>query len=142
MTLKIWGIHKRYPSLNWWENFMGGHLNIGKKITIFGSNAMCWRICIQTKRYGNINITFPCIAPLRKREGHKFYFSPNGTPWASTFYRGKDKDEIIRAQIRKLNFGHGFDSNKNYEKLRVLNEKFEWFAITKYDINKFPKSKE
>ncbi len=120
--MKIWGIHKKYPALSWWENFMGGHLNIGNKITIFGSNAMCWVVNIRTKKYGYICFTLPSISEFRKRTGYHLYFSPNGTPWACTFYLGKNKEEKIRSIARKMNFGHNFNTEKYNKELSKLNE--------------------
>lgn len=140
--MRIWGIHKKYKSLSWWENFMGGHITIGP-VTIFGANAMCWTAQIRTKRWGYLCITLPSIA--RKRLGWPFYIylSPNGTPWACTYYRGSHKDEVIRARIRKLNFGHNFSTEKHYTELRTLNNKFSWFKVGDYDIEQFgPKNNE
>lgn len=138
--MKIWGIHKAYESMSWFENFMGGHINIGKHITIYGDNAMLWTLHIHTKRWGYICITLPSIKRYRvnkERPGSMpfyFYLSPNGTPWACTFYRGGDKKEKIRAQIRKLNFGHNFDTTLHYEKLSCINDKFDSLIITDYDV--------
>ncbi len=136
--MKIWGIHKTYQTMNWWENFMGGHISIAN-ITIYGANAMCWTVNIYTKKWGYICFTLPSISRFRRKVGHHFYLSPNGTPWACTYYRGADKKEVIKAQIRKMNFGHNFSTNdeETYQKLRCLNEKFEWFEITDYDMHKF-----
>lgn len=74
---------KKYRSLTWWENFMGGHISIGP-ITIYGENAMHWAVNVKTKRWGYIcfRLPFRCFGrwhPLY------FYVSPNGTPWAATF---------------------------------------------------------
>lgn len=122
-----------------------GHLNIGP-MTIYGANAMNWTVNIRTKRWGYICFTLPAIARFRRdRYTNKltyhwyFYLSPNATPWACTFYRGSDKQERIRAQIRKLNFGHGCnsDSEKLYKKLRAINIKYEWFYVTEYDLERF-----
>jgi hypothetical protein len=131
----IWGITKKYKTFSWTESFMGGHINIGKIITIFGDNAMHWVLEIRTKKYGVICIRFfttrPNAHPLH------IYFSPNGTPWACTYYFGKNKQESIRAKIRKLNFGHNFSTDKNREKLRALNEKFDWLFITESVLEKY-----
>lgn len=79
---------KEYPALSWWENFMGGHVRIGK-ITIYGENAMHWAVNVRTKRWGYVcfRLPFRCFGkwwPLY------FYCSPNGTPWAATFKIGRD----------------------------------------------------
>lgn len=141
--MKIWGINKPYPTLSWWTNFMSGHINIGP-ITIWGANAMNWTVNIHTKRLGYICFTLPAIARFRRDRYTKkltcqwyFYLSPNGTPWACTFYRGSDRYEKIRAEIRKLNFGHGYNSTKNYKKLRAINIKYEWLHVTEYDLERF-----
>lgn len=42
-SFRVWGIHKKYPGLSWFENFMSGHVSIGN-VTIFGENAMHWAI--------------------------------------------------------------------------------------------------
>lgn len=120
--MKIWGIHKKYSALSWWENFMGGHVNIGN-MTIYGANAMCWVVNISTKRWGYICFTLPSISRFRRRHGYYFYLSPNGTPWASTFYIG-NKKEAQRARIRKHIFGHGFNTDKYRDDLRKLNDTF------------------
>lgn len=129
------GRKAKYESFNWFENFMGGHISIGN-ITIWGANAMCWAVTIHTKRWGYICFSLPSVRRHRAGWGHYFYLSPNGTPWACTYYRGLDDEEKIRAQIRKLNFGHNFNTNdeETYKKLRCLNSKFEWFRITDYDL--------
>jgi hypothetical protein len=124
---RIWGINKKYKSLSWFENFMGGYIDIGKNITIFGENAMHWAICIRTKKYGTIVLTLP-LRCFGKYWGCHIYISPNGTPWASTYYKSlwkeNNKDEEIKAQIRKLNFGHNFKGEENNNKLRYLNDTF------------------
>ncbi len=138
----FFGPKAKYSSFSWWANFMGGHLNIGKRITIFGTNAMCWVLQIYTRRWGTLCITLPSIARWRRRKrGWHFYIylSPNSTPWASTFYIGGDKKEHIRAQIRKLNFGHGFDTCVNGQKLHCLNQKFESFLIHDFHVEAFLK---
>lgn len=140
--MKIWGIHKKYSSLSWWENFMGGHLSIGP-ITIFGANAMNWAVNIDTRKWGRICFTLPTLSRWRTGSDGKsryywyFYLSPNCTPWASTFYRGSDKQEVIRAQIRRMNFGHGFNSSKLRAELYALNHRFDYFRLSEYDVETF-----
>lgn len=115
---------------------MGGHINIGP-VTIFGENAMCWVVQIRTKKWGCISFTLPSISRSKRGWPYYIYFSPNSTPWASTFYRGGDKKEVIRAQIRKMNFGHNFDTDKYRKELYTLNNKFDWFVVGDYDISKY-----
>jgi hypothetical protein len=67
-----------------------------------------------------------------------FYLSPNGTPWACTYYRGYNKNEQIRADIRKMHLGHGFNTTLNWGKLRAINEKFDSFRISEEEISRYP----
>jgi hypothetical protein len=118
----MWGITKKYKSLNWFENHMGGHISIGG-ITIYGENAMHWGVNIRSKKYGYIcfRLPFRCFGkwwPLY------FYVSPNGTPWASTFYMGKDKSQKKKSQLRKEAFGHNFKyeyEDETWNKLMQIN---------------------
>jgi hypothetical protein len=139
--VRIWGIHKKYHALSWWENFMGGHISIGN-LTIFGENAMHWSVSIRTRKYGYICLTLP-LRCFGKYWGCHLYFSPNSTPWASTYYKSlwkeNNKNEELRAKIRKLNFGHNFNTDIHREELRALNDKFDWFKITDYDLQRFGK---
>lgn len=114
-----------------------GHLSLGP-VTIYGSNAMNWAINIKTKRWGYICAKWPTKTRSGGYEWY-FYLSPNATPWACTFYMGSDKDEAIRAQIRKLNFGHGFKASdvNIYTRLYALNNRFYRFQIDEYDVFKF-----
>ena len=134
----IFGKKVKYETFNWWENFMSGHISIGK-MTIYGANAMCWAVNIRTKKWGYICFSLPSIRRKKFKMGNYFYLSPNGAFWACTYYRGSDKKEKIRAEIRKLNFGHNFNTNNEltYRKLRCLNDKFDWFAINEYDLSKY-----
>lgn len=137
--MNIWGVNKKYPALSWWENFMGGHVSI-LNITIFGANAMNWAVNIRTRKWGYICFSLPAIARFKtSRDGYRyfewyFYLSPNATPWACTFYRGIDKQEQIRARIRKFNFGHGFNSKKFRNELYALNQKFSNIRLSDYDV--------
>lgn len=66
---------------------------------------------IFTKKYGFMTLGI-CT------KGLYFYISPNDQKWTSTFYLGPDKEERVRAKIRKEVFGHNFDVrgwNKKYE---------------------------
>lgn len=119
--IKIWGIHKKYPAMTWWENFMGGHITLGP-ITVFGSNAMAWAVNIKTRRWGYICFSLPSIHWLRKKKGHYFYLSPNATPWASTLYFGKDKEERLKSNIRRVVFGHGFNTAEYERELSAINQ--------------------
>lgn len=133
----LFGKIGKYSTFSWWENFMSGHITIGK-LTIFGENSMHWAVQIRTKKYGVIVFTLP-IKTFGKYWGCHLYFSPNGTPWASTYYKSiwkeNNKQEEIRAQIRKLNFGHGFSTEKYREELHVLNSNFDSFYIKDYEMH-------
>ena len=85
-TLRIWGIHKKYKGLSWWENFLGGHFTIGK-FTWYGCNAMMYAMNFHTKKWGYICFRPPNFCMGKYRSPY-FYLSPNGTPWACTFYFG------------------------------------------------------
>jgi len=78
---------KRYKGLSWFENFMGGHVNIFN-ITIYGENAMHWGVTIKTSRWGYIcfRLPFRCFG-----DWHKLYFycSPDATPSEATYTLGK-----------------------------------------------------
>jgi hypothetical protein len=139
--MKIWGINKKYSGLSWWANFMGGHITF-LNITIFGANAMSWAVNITTKKYGVICFSLPFLANYRVVSRHDYkkrwdlylYFSPNGTPSASTFYWGTlNKSESIRAQIRKMNLGHNFNAYlpENEAIYGQINEQFWSFIIDK-----------
>lgn len=134
----LFGAKPKYETMNWWENFMGGHLSIGP-ITIYGANAMCWTVNISTKKWGYICFTLPSIRRKRYKFHSYFMLSPNGTPWACTYHRGGNKQEAIRAAIRKFNFGHNFNTTKHSETLTCLNDKFSWFNITDYDLSQYGK---
>lgn len=73
----FFGKKKKYKSLSWFENFMGGHINIFN-ITIYGENAMHWAVNIRFKNgYLCFRLPIRCFGywyPLY------IYFSENGTP--------------------------------------------------------------
>ena len=101
-------LKKQYPGLSFWENFLGGHLSFGR-VTMYGENAMHWGVTIWTKKWGYVCFRLPlrCFGqwwPLY------FYLSPNGTPWASTFYLG-NKTKRREAKIRRDKFGHNFNTD-------------------------------
>ena len=127
----IWGITKKYKALNWYENFMSGHIS---NFTWFGENAMLWAMELHTKKWGYI-VFKPPIRSFGKYHGWWFYLSPNGTPWASTYHIGgrtealhsgnHSKREKLHARIRKSYFGHGFNTEKYSEQLHDLNNKMD-----------------
>lgn len=103
---------KKYPSLSFAENFLDGHINIGS-ITIYGENAMHWAINIKTSKWGYVCFRLPFLC-FGKWWPLYFYCSPNGTPWASTFYLGPDKIQKIMSHVRRYLFGHNFSSNDDF----------------------------
>jgi hypothetical protein len=110
---------KKYPGLSFAENFLGGHITIGKT-TIYGENAMHWGVNIYTKRWGYIcfRLPFPCHGywwPLY------FYLSPNATPWGATFYIGAERGNSKLAKKRKKKFGHNFCTDTNRKELQKIN---------------------
>lgn len=107
------------------KNWLTGHWKIGKNITVYGRNAMHWGVNISTRKYGYIcfRLPFRCFGrwyPLY------LYFSPNATPWASTFMLGRkhDRADWALARVRKERFGHNFDTEENREALRKINNMF------------------
>ena len=89
----------------------GGSFHIGPRITVYwGNSAMHWTVQFWTKKYGYI-----CKRFRSKGVKPYFYVSPNATPWASTYYRGPDKDERVRAVIRRECFGHNFNPHGFYQ---------------------------
>ena len=135
----IWGITKKYKVSNWYENFMSGHISIGK-FTWFGENAMLWAMEYRTKKWGYV-VFKPPIRTFGKYHGWWFYLSPNGTPWASTYYIGvstfgaHDRNQTLNAKIRKHYLGHGFDSEKYSKKLSgKINYWVMYRAIELFDV--------
>lgn len=118
-----------------------GHITI-KNLTVFSKDtAMHGAIELYTKKYGFICLRFP-------RKGFPFYlyFSPNGTPWASTFMLGRKahKDDWVKSRIRYSCFGHNFDVHgwnveyqmENYHILMAINEMVDYSKWTYQDYAK------
>jgi len=72
---------KRYPGLGFKENFLGGHITIGR-LTIYGENAMHWAVNFKMKNgFFCFKLPIRCFGtwwPLY------CYFSPNATPAKAT----------------------------------------------------------
>ena len=109
--------------MNWIKKIISSYINIGN-ITIYGRNAMHFGVTIHTKKWGYICFRLPlrCFGrwwPLY------LYFSPNATPWASTFMLGKkhDRNDWALSRIRRIKFGHGFRcwDDEIREKLHKIN---------------------
>jgi hypothetical protein len=109
------------------HDFLGGHISVGR-LTIYGRNAMHWGITFWTKKYGFICFRLPLTCFGRWWPLY-LYFSPNATPWASTFMIGKkhDSKDWALSRVRRYALGHNFyynsepDENGNYEKLHRIN---------------------
>ena len=101
---------------NLFQKYLGGHIDIGRKITIYGFNAMHVALDIYHKRYGHI-----CFHPqlpqaffgIGKKWSWYFYISPNATPWASTFAIGPGnyKHDKKSAKLRKKLFGYIYNTD-------------------------------
>lgn len=107
------------------------HINLGKRVTIFGANAMHFMVTVQTKRWGVVSFR---LVSFDKRFPISLYCSPNGTPWACTYARGLGMQEQVRALVRRLNFGHNFHSEDPiiYKQLRKINNDFDGCVLRKY----------
>ena len=116
--------------MGFWWTFFRGHINIGNRITIFGENAMHWCVCVYDTKWGHIHIDIPTFRRIIGKRTWCIYASPNGTPWACTWYIGtSDPKEKIRAQIRKFHFGHKHKVGNGYSeegnKLYALNQEMD-----------------
>ena len=72
-------------------------------------------ISIQTKKFGYI-----VWIRSKKKDEREFYISPNGYPWASTFYLGPNRDCRIKAAIRKELLGHNYDVRANRDLIMAI----------------------
>lgn len=118
-----------------------GHISIGNLTIYSRDTAMHGAINLYTKKYGYI-----CLRLPYKKIPFYLYFSPNGTPWAATFYIGRksDREEWVKSRIRYSCFGHNFPVHgwneeyecENYEILRGINRSVDW---TKYSYWKYQK---
>ena len=112
------GLRDRFKRIYWSPRFrpirrkLEGHITVylfGKRITVFGLNAMHVAVNISPTRWGYV-----CFHPPVWFFGHHwpwyFYVSPNATPWASTYAIGPgvDRTEKAEAKLRRLEFGHNF----------------------------------
>lgn len=79
----------------------------GRRVTIYGANAMWFATNIHTRRWGYV-----CFRPPTWNQHFRWelYVSPNATPGCSTFAigPGMPKDEKRRAYIRRKMLGHNF----------------------------------
>ena len=106
---------KKHKGLSWQENFLGGHVTIGR-VTIYGCNAMHYAVNIQSKKYGWICFRLP-LTCFGMFPPIYWYCSPNGTPSNSTYYTSifenkynRDKKKA-QALLRKIHFGHNYNKS-------------------------------
>jgi hypothetical protein len=94
--------HRLYNILS---KYLGGHINIGDKITQYGFNAMHCATVIKTKKYGYIH-----FSPTVLHWKWKLFVSPDATPSAATFAIGPGINSYDRARaiMRRVRFGHNY----------------------------------
>jgi hypothetical protein len=106
------------------ETRLGGHVCfrvLGRRVTIYGFNAMHVQFEVVTRRWGHV-----CFHPSVRCFGAwwpwKFYVSPNGTPWASTFAVGPGLYDADRAGaiLRRSRLGHNFDTGARREDMERI----------------------
>lgn len=108
------------------QKTIGGHINIGRNLTIYGDNAMRFGVNFHTKKYGYICFRLPMpygivdyfLYDSKPRWCPVYlYFSPNGTPWAATFMLNKKYNlgDWALARVRKARLGHNFSTNDEYQ---------------------------
>lgn len=110
------------------------HKSIGN-FTIYGDNAMHFGCHLWTKKFGFICFRLPIICGISDKilYGDKLYwkplylyFSPNATPWASTFLLGSGFSKLkkLKAKERKIRLGHNFqyDSENEDYNYKILNQ--------------------
>lgn len=116
------------------EKLIGGHIRIGKRLTIYGDNAMHFGVNFWTRKYGFVcfRLPIPCgIVDLFRYENSLywkplyFYTSPNATPWASTFMIGKkhDRNDWALSRVRRIRLGHNWNTSdeEKYAEMRRIN---------------------
>jgi hypothetical protein len=105
----------------WLEKHLGGHITI-KSLTIYGYNAMHFTVRIWTRRWGYVSF-HPTVKVHGRWWRWKLWVSPNATPWAATFAVGPGvrREDKKYAPIRRKAFGHNFDPEANYLRLRTIN---------------------
>lgn len=114
-----------------------GHINIGKRLTIYGNNAMHWGVTFWTKKYGYICFRLP-FRSCGKWWRLYFYCSPNATTWAATFMLGRRRnlEDWSQSRVRRSVLGHNFEIHgwndeyqcQNYDILRGINRSVGVYA--------------
>lgn len=105
------------------DKHLSGHISF-LNITIYGRNAMKWGVNIHTKKWGYICFNLPIFINGEISKLY-FYISPNGTPWASTYYlygASKYNQDKLLSCLRKESFGHNFNTYTHGEELNYINQ--------------------
>ena len=118
----------------WWEDHLGGHVTLklfGKRITIYGFNAMHVAINISPTRWGYVCF-HPTIYSMGRWWPWKFYVSPNATPWAATFAIGPglSKEDKRKAAIRRLYLRHGYRTDDHEEEMELIRQLDDAMGLT------------
>lgn len=98
--------------MSWYEEHIAFSI-FGRRVTIFGFNAMHVAINVWTRRWGYV-----CFHPTMRVFGRwwpwYFYVSPNATPWAATFAIGPGLERLDkhRAPIRRAKYGHNYSTDE------------------------------
>lgn len=106
----------RYQIYRWLQKHLGGHISLGRRVTIYGFNAMQVAINIYTNRWGYVCF-HPPVPFMHWYEGWYFYVSPNATPSVSTFAigAGVDRETKRKSKLRRQVFGHNFNDRIIYD---------------------------
>jgi hypothetical protein len=94
--------------MNWLERKFLGHISfhvLGRRVTVYGFNAMHCAVNIKTRRWGWV-----CFHPNWRHWPWYFYVSPNGTPGVATYAIGPgvSKQEKEQASLRRQLLGHNY----------------------------------
>lgn len=116
------------------DKVLGGHINIGKRLTVYGDNAMHFGVTFWTKKYGYICFRLPVPSGIvgyflygdkLRWQPLYLYFSPNATSWASTFMLGEkhDRNDWALSRARRVRLGHNWKTSNNdlYQEMRRIN---------------------
>lgn len=128
MNVTNYSVWRKLKACGFWFTFFSGHWNLTKYVTLFGENAMHWSLNIYNTKWGHIHIDLPTWSRLTGKRTWCMFASPNGTPWAATWYIGTTNHrDGTRARIRRQVLGHNFKVNddETYAKMRALNENID-----------------
>ena len=110
----------------WCEDHLGGHITLklfGKRITIYGFNAMRVAINISPTRWGYVCF-HPTVYSMGRWHPWYFYISPNSTPWAATFAIGPGiaSDDRRQVAVRRVYLKHGYRTDDHSEEMDLIRE--------------------